>query len=529
MFDALGHAFLSDFGVAKVLASAPDKAASRTAMTGAGMVLGTPEYMAPELIMGEPFDGRVDQYALAVTVYELLCGRRPFEDEAKTKVLVLQTTKAPPRLTDWAPDLPERLSKAVLRGLSKDPDERYANCAAFAGAVVIAADGAPAGDARVSAQRDSAEQASTRDPMSAPSGTVAISRRKGHGKQPTGPEPGHVPASRASRTLVGHAASPSNQNADARVFQDLDNSGADNALAHSTAHAIQPRTLVIVGAGALCVLLVLGLAYAWLRPGNVISATDSARALEVARPVAASSGPASVVSPAPANPAQLPEPPSAKAADASGSAPSTQPSADRLVDRTARPDTGASGREADRRPSTGGTTTKNPAVKKTALEPPPPNIAVAAVSAPDSRADRNTVVQGSVSTERFSSKSRRRPATLWTRSTPSLGPYVGQIVIPSGMYNLASSPVDRPGGPRKLLVTQWRIEERTNKPLDVELVYPVRAGSRTQRGRAPRPNRPGEVEREGGDSRRLDQQGGAFAGQDRDSRSISNRIQESNF
>src|SRR4029077_14850122 len=67
LFDANGHAFLSDFGVAKVLASAADTRASHTAMTGAGMVLGTPEYMAPELIMGEPFDGRVDQYALAVT------------------------------------------------------------------------------------------------------------------------------------------------------------------------------------------------------------------------------------------------------------------------------------------------------------------------------------------------------------------------------------------------------------------------------------------------------------------------------
>jgi serine/threonine protein kinase len=101
LFDAVGHSFLSDFGVAKVLASSDSTpAASRTAATGAGMVLGTPEYMAPELIMGEPFDGRADQYALAVTVYEMLCGRRPFEDATKTKVLVLHTSKAPPRLTE---------------------------------------------------------------------------------------------------------------------------------------------------------------------------------------------------------------------------------------------------------------------------------------------------------------------------------------------------------------------------------------------------------------------------------------------
>ncbi len=62
LFDAEGQAFLSDFGVAKVLASAADKSPSKTAMSGTGMILGTPEYMAPELIMGEPFDGRVDQY-----------------------------------------------------------------------------------------------------------------------------------------------------------------------------------------------------------------------------------------------------------------------------------------------------------------------------------------------------------------------------------------------------------------------------------------------------------------------------------
>ena len=149
LFDALGHAFLSDFGVAKVLASSTNAPPTQTAMTGAGMVLGTPEYMAPELIMGEPFDGRVDQYALAVTVYELLCGRRPFEDGTKTKVLVLHTSKAPPPLTAWCQSLPDRLSQAVLKGLAKEPERRYASCVELAKAVTAAAEGAVPRDDRV--------------------------------------------------------------------------------------------------------------------------------------------------------------------------------------------------------------------------------------------------------------------------------------------------------------------------------------------------------------------------------------------
>jgi len=150
LFDAEGHAFLSDFGVAKVIASSPETKSTQTAMTGAGIVLGTPEYMAPELIMGEPFDGRVDQYALAVTVYEVLCGRRPFESDAKTKLLVLHTSKAPPRLNKLCPTLPEGLSQAVLMGLAKNPNERYRTCAALAAAVTAEAQNAVApGDARV--------------------------------------------------------------------------------------------------------------------------------------------------------------------------------------------------------------------------------------------------------------------------------------------------------------------------------------------------------------------------------------------
>ncbi|WP_422927203.1 serine/threonine protein kinase [Singulisphaera sp. PoT] len=141
LFDGQGHPFLGDFGVVKVLTSDAGSKPSKT-MTGAGMVVGTAEYMAPELIMGEPFDGKVDQYALAVTVFEILSGRRPFEDAATTKVLVLQTTKNPPRLDELRGWLPASVSDAVLKGLAKEPGERYATCLAFANAVTEAIAGA---------------------------------------------------------------------------------------------------------------------------------------------------------------------------------------------------------------------------------------------------------------------------------------------------------------------------------------------------------------------------------------------------
>jgi tetratricopeptide (TPR) repeat protein/serine/threonine protein kinase len=134
LFDAQGNAYLSDFGVAKVMASGA--AAKRTAaLTGSGIVLGTPEYMAPELIMGEPCDGRIDQYALAVTVHELLNGSLPFTGPTAATIFVKQTTEAPPPLHELRPTVPEGLSQAVLKALSKNPDQRYPDCAAFARAV----------------------------------------------------------------------------------------------------------------------------------------------------------------------------------------------------------------------------------------------------------------------------------------------------------------------------------------------------------------------------------------------------------
>ena len=136
LFDAHGHAYLSDFGIAKSAEGGP--AVTSKTLTGSGMVIGTPEYMAPELIMGQTCDGRVDQYALVVTVFEILAGRRPFEDATSTAVLVQHSTKEPPDLASLSPDVPAGLASAIRKGLSKSPGDRFANCRKFADAVLAA-------------------------------------------------------------------------------------------------------------------------------------------------------------------------------------------------------------------------------------------------------------------------------------------------------------------------------------------------------------------------------------------------------
>ena len=135
LFDQHGNAYLSDFGIAKVLATASEQVHT-SPMTSAGNVVGTPEYMALELIMGHPYDGRADQYALAVTVYELLAGRRPFEETGTAVMVRLGQAQGPPELHVLCPNVPVGLSRAIHRGLAKDPASRYPTCTDFATAVL---------------------------------------------------------------------------------------------------------------------------------------------------------------------------------------------------------------------------------------------------------------------------------------------------------------------------------------------------------------------------------------------------------
>ncbi len=125
--DRPDHVYLSDFGVAKAVASA--------GLTGPGVFVGTPDYAAPEQIQGRAVDGRADQYALACVAFQLLAGVPPFRAEQGVPVLLAHVTSPPPSLTERRPDLPAAADQVMSRALAKNPDERYASCLDFAGAL----------------------------------------------------------------------------------------------------------------------------------------------------------------------------------------------------------------------------------------------------------------------------------------------------------------------------------------------------------------------------------------------------------
>lgn len=108
-----------DFGIARLAERAPN-----AGQTQAGMVVGTPEYMAPEQLFGEELDARADLYAAGVVIYECLTGRLPHEATTPMELIakVIEQTPRSPR--DLQPDVPAALSDLVMRVLSKDRDKR---------------------------------------------------------------------------------------------------------------------------------------------------------------------------------------------------------------------------------------------------------------------------------------------------------------------------------------------------------------------------------------------------------------------
>jgi serine/threonine protein kinase len=123
MVDDNGWAFVCDFGVAK--------AAGNPRLTQTGGTLGTPLYMSPEQLYGQPLDGRSDQYSLAVLTFELLTGVHPFAADSVGEIVNKHCAEPAPRLADFRSDLPARVGEALATALSKKPEDRFGDVVEF--------------------------------------------------------------------------------------------------------------------------------------------------------------------------------------------------------------------------------------------------------------------------------------------------------------------------------------------------------------------------------------------------------------
>jgi serine/threonine-protein kinase len=116
------HALVSDFGIAKMLSVPPH----RMTATRAGIPIGTPYYMAPEQVAGDPdLSGSADCYALGVLAYELLTGRRPVGGGSVQEVFAAHLLQIPLPIDQIRPDVPVSLAQVVMRCLEKNPADRW--------------------------------------------------------------------------------------------------------------------------------------------------------------------------------------------------------------------------------------------------------------------------------------------------------------------------------------------------------------------------------------------------------------------
>jgi len=117
MIDKEGNVRIMDFGIARSITG--------KGITGAGVMIGTPEYMSPEQVEGKEIDQRSDIYSLGVILYEMVTGRVPFEGDTPLSIAVKQKTEAPREPRELNTQITEDLSRVILRCMEKDKEKRY--------------------------------------------------------------------------------------------------------------------------------------------------------------------------------------------------------------------------------------------------------------------------------------------------------------------------------------------------------------------------------------------------------------------
>ncbi len=122
-----GLPLLTDFGIAKVL----EMEEGQLTLTATGVGMGTPEYMAPEQGLGKPVDGRADVYSLAVVLYEMITGNKPFSADTPLAVLMMHVNDPIPSTRKYNVRIPESLERVLYKALAKDAENRYQSMAEF--------------------------------------------------------------------------------------------------------------------------------------------------------------------------------------------------------------------------------------------------------------------------------------------------------------------------------------------------------------------------------------------------------------
>ncbi len=123
LFDDAGEAFLSDFGIAKSKPISDDE--------GDWMV-GTPAFMSPEQVTGDPVDGRADIYALGVVLYRLLTGQLPFAADSTTALINSHVNRPIPDVRLIGQNIPAVWQEVVAKSMAKNPNDRYPTAGDFA-------------------------------------------------------------------------------------------------------------------------------------------------------------------------------------------------------------------------------------------------------------------------------------------------------------------------------------------------------------------------------------------------------------
>ena len=128
MIQTDGSPILMDFGIAKAL----DDTKSSTILTRVGSEIGTPDYMAPEQVLGDELDGRADEYALGVILFEMITGRKLYYGHTSRSIELKHVNEKIPSARDINPEIPEEVDQLIQKVLAKDPNDRFPTIEDFA-------------------------------------------------------------------------------------------------------------------------------------------------------------------------------------------------------------------------------------------------------------------------------------------------------------------------------------------------------------------------------------------------------------